>query len=414
MLIGVVADDFTGASDVANALARGGMATTQFIGVPDGRVSDTCDAGVVALKSRSIAAADAVAFSLNALNWLKSQGCRQFVFKYCSTFDSTPSGNIGPVAQAMLDALGEPFAIVCPAVPAIGRRVFMGHLFVGDRLLSESGMERHPLNPMTDPDIRRWLSRQTSLPVGLVSEPTVSLGVGATAAALSAEAGRGNRLIVVDAVDENDLRTIGAAVSASRLVTGAAAIASALSENFRGTGALHRRAAQPTTISGPGLVLCGSCSRTSQQQVQTFLHDHPGLRIDPAALYSGTMTPAIAMQWVSEHAGQSPIVYSTTAAVDDRTGHAAENIEAFFASLGAAAVRNGTRRLVVGGGETSGAVVTALGLKELRIGPEIDPGVPVVVADTPTPLGLALKSGNFGGPDFFAKALALMERPLAG
>ncbi|HVZ15310.1 MAG TPA: 3-oxo-tetronate kinase [Bauldia sp.] len=414
MLIGVVADDFTGASDVANALARGGMATTQFIGVPNGRASDTCDAGVVALKSRSIAAADAVALSLDALSWLKRQGCRQFVFKYCSTFDSTPSGNIGPVAQAMLDALDEPFAIVCPAVPAIGRRVFMGHLFVGDRLLSESGLERHPLNPMTDPDIRRWLSLQTILPVGLVTEPTVRLGVGATAADLAAEAGRGNRLIVVDAADDHDLRTIATAVAQSKLVTGAAGIAAALAENFRGMRAPPAGDGGSDTVGGPGLVLCGSCSRTSQQQVQIFLRDNPGLRIDPAALRSGTMTTSIAMQWLSEHAGETPIIYSTSAAVDDSDGRAAGRVEEFFASLAVEAVRKGTRRLVVGGGETSGSVVTALGIKQLRVGPEIDQGVPVVLSDTPAPVALALKSGNFGSPNFFAKALALMKMPSAG
>ncbi len=410
MLLGVVADDFTGATDIANTLARGGMATSQFIGVPDGPAPLSCEAGVVALKSRSIAAADAVDLSLAALNWLRAQGCRQFVFKYCSTFDSTPDGNIGPVADAMLDALGAPFAVVCPAFPATGRRIFMGHLFVGDRLLNESGMERHPLNPMTDPDIRRWLARQTRSKVGFVAATSVRLGVGATTAALAAEAAKGNQLIVVDAIDEDDLRTIGAAAKDHRLVTGASGIAIGLAENFRNMTSATRSPTSAPAITGPGLVLCGSCSTTSQQQVRAFLADHPGLRLDPAMLVSGTMSADIAMRWIGEHSGKTAIVYSTSEAVVDSSPDAAQRVEAFFADVAVKAVQSGVRRLIVGGGETSGAVVTALGVKRLQIGPEIDPGVPLVIADDGKPLGLALKSGNFGSAGFFAKALQSMAR----
>src|SRR3954469_10943097 len=220
MLLGVIADDFTGASDIANTLAKGGLATVQFLGLPTKPAPETCEAGVVALKSRSIAAADAVALSIEAFEWLRAQGCRQFVFKYCSTFDSTPEGNIGPVGEALAQALGARGVPACPAFPTAGRTVYQGHLFVGDRLLSESGMENHPLNPMTDPDLRRWLSRQCREPVGLVAWGSVRQGGAAVRKALDAAAGRGERLAIVDAVSDEDLIAIGEACAEAPLVTG--------------------------------------------------------------------------------------------------------------------------------------------------------------------------------------------------
>ena len=242
MLLGCIADDFTGASDLANTLVRGGMATVQYVGVPDGAAPDA-EAGVVALKTRSAPAGEAVRQSLAALGWLRAQGCRQFVFKYCSTFDSTLAGNIGPVAEALLDALGAPVAVVCPAFPAAGRLLFQGHLFVNGRLLSESGMERHPLTPMTDPDLRRWLGFQARGPVGLVTLDTVRRGAGALCDALAAEGAAGRRLVVVDAVADDDLRTIGAAAAGHALVTGGSGVA-------LGVGALAR------SRDGRMLLLC--------------------------------------------------------------------------------------------------------------------------------------------------------------
>ena len=236
MLLGAIADDFTGASDLANTLAKGGMATVQFVGVP--REAADCEAGVVALKTRSIPADEAVRQSLAALDWLQAQGCRQILFKYCSTFDSTPAGNIGPVAEALLDRLGAPVAVVCPVFPATGRTLFMGHLFVQGRLLSESGMENHPLNPMTDPDIRRWLALQTKGEVGLVPYAVVQKGADAVRAALDAEAAAGRRLAVVDAVADEDLMVIGRAIAEHRLITGGSGIALGLPENFRRAGLL--------------------------------------------------------------------------------------------------------------------------------------------------------------------------------
>jgi uncharacterized protein YgbK (DUF1537 family) len=417
MLLGCIADDFTGASDLANTLAKGGMATTQFVGVPAGEAPADCEAGVVALKTRSINAREAVRQSLEAADWLAAQGCEQFLFKYCSTFDSTPEGNIGPVAEALLDRLGADLAVVCPVFPATGRRLFMGHLFVGEKLLSESGMENHPLTPMTDPNIRRWLRLQTKGEVGLVTLDTVRAGAGALAAAFDAERRRGVRLAVTDAVADSDLMALGEAIAGHRLVTGGSGIALGLPENFRRAGRLAGRAAERDVPTGPAIVLCGSCSTASQRQVAEYLKDHPGLALDPAKLMDGSLTVDGAADWIAAQGAAVPIVYSTAdassvAGAQQRFGrdHVAAKVEHFFAGLARRLADRGVRRVVVGGGETSGAVVEALGVTSLGIGAEIDPGVPALVADRNGPLGLALKSGNFGADDFFEKAVKQVGR----
>lgn len=412
MILGCIADDFTGASDLANTLAKEGMSTVQFVGTPSHPAPADCEAGVVALKTRSIPVADAVAQSLAALAWLKAQGCRQILFKYCSTFDSTPAGNIGPVAEALLDALSAPFAVVCPVFPATGRTLYLGHLFIKDRLLNESGMESHPLTPMTDPDIRRWLARQTSVPVGLVPYAVVRLGRDAIRVALDEEARAGRRLIVTDAIVDDDLRAIGAALDGAALVTGGSGIAIGLPANFRAKGLLAGAAAKLPEIAGPGCVLSGSCSSASRAQLAVYAAAHPHLAIRPAELMAGRMTADAALGFVSENLKSEPIVSSTAdpdavAAAQAEFGREAlaGAIERFFAAVAVGLVGMGVRRLVVGGGETAGAVITALELDQLGIGPEIDPGVPVLVGGRDPPLALALKSGNFGAADFFAKAL---------
>ncbi|MGJ7041627.1 uncharacterized protein YgbK (DUF1537 family) [Shinella sp. BE166] len=416
MLLGAIADDFTGASDLANTLAKGGMSTVQFSGI--GHEAADCEAGVVALKTRSIPAADAVSQSLAAARWLLDQGCEQLVFKYCSTFDSTPQGNIGPVAEALLDLLGGGTAVVCPAFPGAGRRIFMGHLFVGDRLLSETGMRHHPLTPMTDPDIRRWLSLQTAGEVGGVPLDTIRSGVDAVRAAFALNAQAGRRLVVTDAIDDEDLMTIGAAIAGHRLVTGGSGIAQGLPRNFRAQGKLSATPRDLPAVRGPGIVLCGSCSTASQQQVALYAANHPSLAIDPSALMRGETTVDGVARWIRAQEAQTPIVYSTAA--EDTVAEAqklfgraavAAKIEDFFATLARHLADTGTRRIVVGGGETSGAVVEALDLTSMQVGREIDPGVPVLVGERNGPLGLALKSGNFGTVDFFEKALGRVGQP---
>ena len=416
MILGCIADDFTGASDLANTLARNGMTTTQFIGVPKRPPAMACDAGVIALKTRSAPVTDAVAASLSALQWLKDAGCRQFFFKYCSTFDSTPLGNIGPVAEALLDALGGSTAIVCPAFPTTGRRLFMGHLFVNDRLLNESGMETHPITPMTDPDIRRWLALQATGPVGHVPLPVVRRGADALNAAIASQAEEGRRLIVVDAVEDDDLVTIGRASRNATLITGGSGVALGLPHNFRSAGLLTSALREVRAVAGPGLVLSGSCSAASRAQVAAYTGGHPTLAVDPSALMEGAMDAPRALTWLVEHREKGPMVSTTAepavvAAGQKRFGREklAAAIEDFFAAVASGAVASGYRRLVVGGGETSGAVTTALGLDAFEIGYEIDPGVPALFAESDSGrLGLALKSGNFGGRDFYSKAMRFL------
>jgi uncharacterized protein YgbK (DUF1537 family) len=369
----------------------------------------------VALKTRSIDATAAVDQSLAALAWLRAAGCRQFFFKYCSTFDSTPAGNIGPVAEALLDALGASVAVVCPAFPANGRRLFMGHLFVNDRLLSQSGMESHPLNPMTDPDIRRWLQQQIKGAVGHVPLDAVHQGTGAIRAALDAHGTDGRRLVVVDAIDDADLIAIGAAAAGDVLVTGGSGVALGLPANFRDRSLLRHEAGEQAGVDGPGCVFSGSCSPKAREQVAAYSRNNQVLQIDPGELIAGTMGEADAISWLADRKGRTPMVSTTSdpvvvAALQDRFGRErlAARVEAFFAAVAQGAVEHGYRRLVVGGGETSGAVVTALRLEALAIGREIDPGVPAVYSEGKPRIGLALKSGNFGAADFYEKALRFL------
>jgi uncharacterized protein YgbK (DUF1537 family) len=414
MLLGVIADDFTGASDVGNTLARGGMAVTQFVGVPARDAGAGCEAGVVSLKTRTIAPAEAVAQSLTACDWLLAQGCRQILFKYCSTFDSTPAGNIGPVAEALLDRLGGT-AVVCPVFPATGRTLYQGHLFVGDRLLSETGMRDHPLTPMVDPDIRRWLRRQTQGEVGLVPFQTVQAGPAAIRAALDAEARAGRRLMVTDALTDADLRALGQAVATDRLVTGGSGIALGLPANFREAGL---PAAGPRPFrgqSGPAVALSGSCSTQSLRQVAAHARAHPVLHLAPDAVIAGTVTAEQAAAFALEHRHRQPLISSSADAVSVRAAQEhhgrevlATALERLMGALSRQLVAAGVRRLVVGGGETSGAVVTALGITAFAIGPEIDPGIPALSVEG-ADLALALKSGNFGGEDFYARAMAALE-----
>jgi uncharacterized protein YgbK (DUF1537 family) len=414
MILGCIGDDFTGASDLANTLARQGMRTLQFSGVPVRSAPTFCEAGVIALKSRTIAPQDAINLSLAALEWLLGQGARQIFFKYCSTFDSTRQGNIGPVAEALLDRLGAPGAVACPALPANGRTIYQGHLFVGDRLLSESGMENHPLTPMRDPDLRRWLAYQTRTATGLVNLSTVAKGPTAIRAALDACYRRRERLVIVDATSDDDLRRIGTAVSHDLLVTGGSGIALGLPENFRKAGLLGAPVRPWFGVEGAAVILSGSCSSATRAQVATYAARHPSLLIEADALMSAEIDVDKAYVFCR---GQTvtPLIYSSAEPHIVAAGQAkwgrealAGRFEAFFAALAQRLTADGFRRLVVAGGETSGAVATALGRPCLEIGPEIDPGVPALQAVGEPSLALALKSGNFGGPDFFEKALRVL------
>jgi uncharacterized protein YgbK (DUF1537 family) len=426
--LGCIADDFTGATDLANNLVRAGMRVVQTIGVADAPAANDVDAVVVALKSRTIPAADAVAQSLAACRWLKANGATQIYFKVCSTFDSTPRGNIGPVLEALMDELDARFTIATPAFPDNGRTVFKGHLFVGDVLLSESGMRQHPLTPMTDANLVRVLQAQVAeelrggIParrVGLVDHRAT----GASAAAIRERFGalqeQGVSIAIADAIDNDDLLRLGAAAKDLPLVCAGSGLAIGLPANF-GIAASGTATALPP-VSGFRAIVSGSCSDATRAQV-THVERNGGAarRVDPLALGAGAEVGLVAelagwaeRVWASD-AERSVLVYSTAApeavaAAQSAGGDVGQRLETLLAAIARALVERGARRLVVAGGETSGACVQALGVRQLRIGAQIDPGVPwchAAPAVAPTGLHLALKSGNFGGVDFFSRAFA--------
>jgi len=433
MILGIIADDFTGATDVASMLVRGGLRTVQVIGVPVGDAAPglaqelaQADAVVVALKSRTTPAAEAVADSLAALHWLQAAGARQFYFKVCSTFDSTPAGNIGPVAEALLAALAAAESapgkslgqgLVCPAFPENGRTVFRGHLFVGDELLSDSGMRHHPLTPMSDANLVRVMQAQCSGRVGLLRHDTVARGPAAIRDRLAALQAEGCRWVVADAVDNADLQRLadGAAhlplwVAGSGLALGLPAVLAG-----RGWVRLDAAAAQLDILTGRSAVLAGSCSQATQAQVAHWTAaGRPAWQIDPAAVARGEPLAEQALAWAA-HQTDIPLFYATTDAATLAATQAALGVaragalvEQLLAQIAQGLVLAGTQRLVVAGGESSGAVVQALGVDTLRIGAAICPGVPwtqAVRAPGQPALQLALKSGNFGGADFFSQAL---------
>lgn len=413
MLLGCIGDDFTGSSDLANTLAKQGMRVVQYTGIPKTSAAGDVEAGVVALKSRSIDPAEAVRQSLLALTWLQEQGCEQFFFKYCSTFDSTPQGNIGPVAQALAEALDAHQVIVCPAFPGTGRSVYQGHLFVDDVLLSESGMQNHPLTPMTDADLRRWLKPQTDFDIGHVAAPTVFAGTDAIKTALAQQHEAGKRLIVVDALRDEDLIHIGAAADGLPLITGGSGIALGLPANFARRGAIAGQRGVWTGQDGKCVALSGSCSKATRAQVAAHGEQNPTYKITAEDVIEGRLVPKTLADWLIEAEGL-PLAYSSAdpnhvREVQKKYGseHAAKSLEDFFAEVARLLVASGVKSLLIAGGETSGAVVEGLELETLEIGPEIDPGVPVLCAGPN--LVIALKSGNFGAPDFFTKAAGVIS-----
>ena len=420
ILLGCIADDFTGATDLANNLVRGGMRTVQTIGVPAAPLSGEVDAVVVALKSRTIPAAEAVAQSLEALAWLKAQGCRQFYFKYCSTFDSTAAGNIGPVTEALMKALGTGFTIACPAFPENKRTVFKGYLFAGEVLLNESGMQNHPLTPMTDPNLVRVLQAQCQSRVGLIDYEVVARGPGAIAARIAEFKASAVGIAVIDAISNEDLMRMGLAFAGMPLVTAGSGVAIGLPQNFAAAGLLSSAASAsvlPKT-AGHAAIVSGSCSIATNGQVVDFIRKGgAAYSLDPLKLAAGEPEVERALAWAAPLLQRGPVlVYSTAEpqavkAIQARLGvsDAGFMVEHAIAAIARGLVDAGVNRMIVAGGETSGAVVQALGVTALRIGPQIDPGVPWTSTVGGKSILLALKSGNFGTPDFFTKAFAQIQ-----
>lgn len=416
--LGCIADDFTGATDLANNLVRSGMRVVQTIGVPTSPLAADVHAVVVALKSRTIPAAEAIAQSLDALKWLQAQGAEQIYFKYCSTFDSTPEGNIGPVTEALMDALGCDFTIATPAFPDNGRTVFKGYLFAGNVLLSESGMQNHPLTPMTDPNLVRVMQAQTKRKVGLIDYKTVAQGEAAIRERISALRAEGVGVAVVDATSNEDLHRMGPALKRMPLLTAGSGVAIGLPANFGLKPSVQ--ASQLPAASGLQAVVSGSCSVATNAQVAHFkTTGRPAMAINPAALMNGQSDAVVqqVLAWAAPLLKDGPVlVYSTAEPeavkqVQAQLGvaEAGALVEHALAAVARGLVGLGVRQVVVAGGETSGACVQALDIAQLQIGPQIDPGVPWCHAPTENGgVHITLKSGNFGTEDFFSKAFTAL------
>ena len=423
LALGCIADDYTGASDLANTLTRAGLRTVQTIGVPsaDLKLPDV-DAVVVSLKSRSIEAGLAVSRSRAADKWLRDRGADHVLFKICSTFDSTDAGNIGPVMDALRADSGDPIVLVTPAFPETGRTVYQGNLFVGTVPLNESPLKDHPLNPMHDSNLVRVLARQSKTKVGLVGLATVVRGPEAVRTHLADLSGKGVGAAIVDAVFDLDLETIGNVAIGHRLSVGASGMGLGLARAMVAAGGGRKDAAgelAEAPIGGPAACLAGSCSQATLQQIANAESAMAVLHLDPDRIITGQDEVRRALSWAMERLKDGPVLIASSSTPDqvaalqfrhgrDATGHA---IEQAMADIAEGLVQSGVRRLVIAGGETSGAVVDRLGIPGFLVGAEIAAGVPVLraVGAREGEMSLALKSGNFGGPRFFSDALGLMR-----
>jgi uncharacterized protein YgbK (DUF1537 family) len=418
-ILGCIADDFTGATDLAGLLARSGVRVSLRIGIPDGPATDAAPFEVIALKIRTNPVEDAKSQSLAALDWLKGAGAERFFWKYCSTFDSTAEGNIGPVAEALMEALGTDQTIYCPAFPENGRSIFMGNLFVGEQPLAESPMKDHPLTPMRDSNLMRLLAPQVQDEVGLVNRLTVAKGADAIKSALSTLGTKGTRHVVVDAVANDDLYQIAEACRDMPLMTGGSAVAMPLPALYVADGTLSSDAPRTTrpALSSAKVVLSGSCSAMTNKQVASYIaKGRPAYHLDPLDLAENGA--GAALDWLKgQNLSVGPLVYATAdpasvKAAQSKLGvaKAGEIVEQALAQCAVAARDMGAAQVVVAGGETSGAVTQALGVDRLDIGPEIAPGVPwcFCQSDGKT-IALTLKSGNFGAETFFTDAFNKLD-----
>ncbi|SEI16300.1 3-oxo-tetronate kinase [Tardiphaga sp. OK245] len=422
LALGCIADDYTGASDLANTLTRCGLRTVQTIGIPadDLQLPDV-DAVVVSLKSRSIAASKAVEKSRAAEKWMRSRGADHVLFKICSTFDSTDAGNIGPVMDALRIDSGDNVVLVTPAFPETGRTVYQGNLFVGSVPLNESPLKDHPLNPMHDSNLVRVLARQSATNIGLVDLGVVACGADVVRTHLDGLSENGFGAAIIDAVFASDLETIGAVALGHRVSVGASGMGLGLARALVASGRVKANAAtsiKDTPVGGAAACLAGSCSQATLQQIARAEQVMPVLHLDPEQVMAGGAEVQRALGWAKERLSKGPVLIASSSTPDqvtalqkrhgrDAAGHA---IEQAMADLAEGLVRAGVQRLVVAGGETSGAVVDRLGIPGFLVGAEIAAGVPVLraVGAAERQMLLALKSGNFGGPAFFEDALGLM------
>jgi uncharacterized protein YgbK (DUF1537 family) len=419
LLLGCIADDITGASDLGLMLTSNGLPATLFLGIPDAAVRIRTPAVVIALKIRTCPAEDAVAQALAAAEWLLARSARQLFYKYCSTFDSTSQGNIGPVTDALMNTLDESLTVLLPALPVNGRTVRNGHLFVGEQPLSESSMRDHPLTPMTESFLPALMDKQTGNGLtGWIGQDTVDAGAGRIRSELDAQAAAGLRYVSIDTREDNDLKSIADAIAHLRLITGGSGIAAAIPETLRRQGLVTLRINMSPIPKLPGhaAVLAGSCSQATRAQVAAFENSAGPIIVDPLALHSGAIDKtAIAAAAVAASNLSDVLVYSST---DPQTlqrsqaslgvATSASLVEETLAFVARSLSESGIRKFMIAGGETSGAIAQALEVNELQFGAEIDPGVPWMISTGPLQTCLAFKSGNFGKPDFFQRALDLL------
>ena len=422
--LGSIADDYTGASDLANTLTKNGLRTVQTVGIPDPSLAlPEVDAVVVSLKIRSVPASEAVTAATEAERWLRQQGAGHVLYKICSTFDSTDAGNIGPVTEALSEAAGGGGVLVTPAFPDTGRTVYLGHLFVGGQPLNESPLKDHPLNPMHDANLVRVLARQSRGAVGLIDLAAIAAGPAAAKAKFDALRTTGATMAIADAIFERDLETLGEIALETPVSTGASGLGLGLARALVRSGRISGSATGEDVIrpvGGLSAIIAGSCSKATLRQLDIAEQSMPVLRLDPERLLAaGPDEIAAAISWAGDRISAGPVVVAASAAPEtvsrlqsqygrEASGHVIETATSIIA---AELVDRGVRRLVVAGGETSGAAVDKLAIPAFLIGPEIAPGVPVLrtVGNRQGDMLLALKSGNFGGEDFFTAALAMMQ-----
>ncbi|MEZ5924081.1 MAG: four-carbon acid sugar kinase family protein [Hyphomicrobiaceae bacterium] len=422
LLLGAIADDLTGGIELASMLVAQGVRTGFGIG-PAASLVEDAEAQVIALKTRVIPADEAVTAVLGGAERLITRGARQVFFKYCATFDSTPAGNIGPCAEALIDRLDAHRALFCPALCETGRTVYQGHMFGGSTLLSDSPKRFDPLTPMTDSNLVRVLQAQSRQKVGLIDHSIVEAGPEAIRYRSEQLAAEGATLQIVDTLNENHLAAIADAAAGMPLLTGNSSVAAHLPACWRRSGDLQATAPiMLAGVDGPGAVIAGSVAEQTRQQLAVFGTHHPVLTLHLERAFAGDDLVGEAMTFARQCMRQCRDFAISTAvpqaAVDQlqtRFGRAetAAQAEFILSTLAHRFVHElGVRRIVVAGGETSGAVVAALGLTRLEVGPYLGLGMSRAITRTEPILGLSLKSGKLGSLDVFERLLADMCRPL--
>ena len=419
MILGIIGDDFTGSSDIANNLKKSGMQVSMYAGVPnlspDDAKKQPTEAAVIALKTRTVPIEEAIKESLKALNWLKESGCKQFIFKYCSTFDSTKEGNIGPVTDAIMEELGADFTIACPSFPDAGRTVYYGHMFVNGKPLNESGMEDHPLTPMTDHNLVRWLNYQTKKEVGLIDFETISQGSDKIKQKIISLKKDDIKYAIVDTTNNKEFDAICEGIKDLPFLTGGSGIALGLPKIYKNKGLLSENNFDLPQNNSNSVILSGSCSRATLEQINIYKVNNPSFYISPDEVMNNIKLVEEVYIWIKENESLSPLIYSSSdsnnvSAKQKQFGQEilANKIEGFFEKISHKLVNDSFGKFISAGGETSGAIIKGLGVEELKIGKEISPGVPALWSPNSNgekPISVTLKSGNFGQSDFFSRAL---------